>query len=97
MPQILQEHRQCPDLIKVGGKPVHDHIEGVVEGEVVDDDGPDGGLSEHSQPWCGRRSALLLRFSSSQWDGCQPASSGHQSVIFMTPRYCTICLMFNGE
>ena len=68
-PQILKMHRQCSNLVKVGGKPVHDYIEGVVEGEVVDDDGPDGRLRKHPQPWCSWSSALLLRFSRSQWDG----------------------------
>lgn len=37
-------------LVKVGGQPVHDHIEGVVEGEVVDDNGPDGGVGQHAPP-----------------------------------------------
>ena len=73
-------HRQCSNLVKVGGKPVHDYIEGIVEGEVVDDDGPDRRLGEHLQPWCSWGSALLLRFSRSQWDGCQPASSVNQSL-----------------
>lgn len=31
----------CTYSVKVSGQPVHDHIESIVEGEVIDDDGPD--------------------------------------------------------
>lgn len=70
----MQTRDRGAHLVKVGGKPVHDHIEGVVESEVVDDDGPDGRLSQHAKPWSSRCPAFLFRFSRSQWDGRQPAS-----------------------
>ena len=38
------------DLLKVSGQPIHHDIEGIVEGVVVDDNGPDGGVQQHSSP-----------------------------------------------
>lgn len=63
-------HINDAHLVKVCGEPVHHDVEGIMECKVVDDDGPDGGLSQHAQPWGGRCSTLLFRFSRSQWDGC---------------------------
>ena len=60
-------------LVKVCGQPVHDHVESIMKGEVVDDDGPDGRLTQHAQPGGGWGASLLLRFSRSQWDCGQPA------------------------
>ena len=54
-----QARLQAADLVKVGGKPVHDNIEGVVEGEVVDDNSPDGRVGQHAPPG-GRGGAPLL-------------------------------------
>ena len=45
-------------LVKVGGEPVHDHIEGVVEREVVDEDCPDGRVPQKAPPGSGGRPAL---------------------------------------
>lgn len=44
-----------------------------MEGEVVDDDGPHGRLSQHAAPGGGWGAPLLFRFSRSQWYGGQPA------------------------
>ena len=51
-----------PYLVKVGRKPVHDHIEGVVEGEVVDDNGPDGWVGQHAPPGGWGGTPLLASF-----------------------------------
>lgn len=75
--QIPELCTQDANLVKVGGEPVHDDIEGVMEGKIVDDDGPDCGLSQHAQPWCSWCPSLLFRFSRSQWDGCKPAGKIH--------------------
>lgn len=48
-------------LVKVCGQPVHDHIEGIVEREVVDQDGPDCRVAQDPPPWGGGRPALLSR------------------------------------
>lgn len=60
-------------LVKVCGQPVHDHVESIMKGEVVDDNGPDSRLSQHAQPGGRWGASLLFRFSRSQWNGGQPA------------------------
>lgn len=52
------------DLVKVGWEPVHDHIEGVVEGEVVDDNRPYCRMSHHAAPRGWGRAPLLASFLS---------------------------------
>ena len=37
-------------LVEVQGQPVHDHVERVVEGEVVGHDGPHGWVAEQCPP-----------------------------------------------
>lgn len=59
-------------LVKVGRQPVHDHVEGVVEGEVVDDDGPDCGVGEHAPPGGWQGAALLASLLGGHRDYCQP-------------------------
>lgn len=63
-----------------------------MEGEVVDDDGPDSRLREHSQPRCSWGSALLLRFSRSQWDGGQPATSGQPETVHLLYNALSKCI-----
>ena len=50
----LDVHKRVPagreHLVKVEGQPVHDHVQGVVEGEVVGHDGPHCGVAEQGPP-----------------------------------------------
>lgn len=49
-------------LVKVCWEPVHDHIERIVKGEVVDDNGPNSRMSHHAPPGSWRRPAPLASF-----------------------------------
>ena len=64
------------DLVKVGRQPDHDDIEGIVECEVVKDDGPHSSVAHHFNPRGGRRSPLpgsTFAFPGSQRHHCDPA------------------------
>ena len=50
-------------LIKVGRQPVHNHIKGIVEGKVVDDDGPHSRVGQHACPGGSWGASLLFRLS----------------------------------
>ena len=52
----------CQDehLVKVSRQPIHDNIEGIVEAEVIEDDGPYSTVTHHPSPRRGRGSALSL-------------------------------------
>lgn len=47
-------------LVEVGGQPVHDDVEGIVEGEVVDHDGPHRGVGHHAGPGGRPGSSLVM-------------------------------------
>lgn len=47
-------------LVEVGGQPVHDDVEGVMEGEVVDHDGPHSRVGHHADPGGRTRPPLML-------------------------------------
>ncbi|KAA6416954.1 MAG: hypothetical protein FRX49_13054 [Trebouxia sp. A1-2] len=72
----LETHKggRARQLSPVTRQPVHDHIESIMKSEVVDDDGPDGRLSQHAQP--GGRWGLALA-----------AMLGRTSMPAADPRY----------
>lgn len=83
-------------LVKVCRQPVHDHIESIMKSEVVDDDGPDGRLSQHAQPGGRWGASLLFRFSRCQGNGGQPASmsAAHSLCIVLCSRAFTCVIAF---
>ncbi len=59
-----------------------------MKGEVVDDDGPDGWLSQHAQPRGSWGAPLLFGFSRSQWNGGQPA--GMSTILSLYNVLCSL-------
>ena len=64
----LDEHAPAPLTslpallpVEICGQPVHDHIEGVVEGKVVHHYGPHSRTAQHGPPGGGRRAPLGVR------------------------------------
>ena len=50
LPAIAPVQPGAAHLLKVGRQPVHDDVEGVVEGVVVDHDRPDSRVEQHASP-----------------------------------------------
>ncbi len=84
-------------LVKVCGQPVHDHVESIVKGEVVDDNGPDGWLSQHAQPGGGWGASLLFGLSRSQWNGGQPARMSAALSLYIKLCSLTCKITFISE
>ena len=47
-PEAFEVNTQA--LVEVGREPIHEDIEGIMEGEIVDNNGPHRGASDESAP-----------------------------------------------